>query len=153
MTIADFSMTSPAPLQLSQMHCRKSIPSAANSAFPLCCEQLSNTCKLWSFLISWTGKVLFENFPFWSVCHMYLSGSLQIFSICSEPTLSPDKYLRAHSGHILLPRSQWGQELLQSVHTKVSCKLSVARFILPYSHCICLCPCKAGKSYQSRYLI
>lgn len=106
----------------------KNIPSAANSAFPLCCKQQSNTCKLWSFfpagLTRWCLRI-----PPFGVLPYLLSGSLQIFPICSESTLSPDKYFGAHSGHILLPGSQWGQELLQSVHTKLSCKLSVAHFI------------------------
>lgn len=79
-----------------------------------------------------------------------LNDSLQNFTICTEPPYHLIKQFRAHSGHIPLPRSQWTQDLTQSVHTKLSWKFSVACFMLKYSHWICLCPCKAGRSCGSR---
>lgn len=128
MTVADdFSI--PHSLKLSQMDCTKSTWFATNSALPLCCEEQSNTCELWCLLISQTDKAMFENSPF---CSVASSAQWELAKFYHLYRVSPSllKQFRAHSGHILLPRSQWGWDLIQSVHTKLFWKFSVACFIL-----------------------
>lgn len=121
-------VTSPAPCNSHKCTAQK-VFHLLQTVFFLCAvssSQIHVSCGLfWSAgLTRWYLRIP----PFGVLPHL-LNGSLPIFPICTESTLSPDKYFRAHSGHILLPRSQWGQELLQSVH--INCPAS---FLWPVSY-------------------
>lgn len=124
---ADFSSDMPCCSELSELDCTTSPWSAANGAFPLSCEGCRNMCQMWCLFISQTDRAMFENLPPLSGVSPYLlNESLQKFTSCAEPPSHFIRLFRIHSGHIPLPSSPWGQDLIQSVHMKLSWKFSVA---------------------------